>query len=145
MMIDETIDEQVFLTLPDPVLQLNMEKEDLQNEERNNPDDYNIRVFTQDNNNTSEKNSFPVTIITKNQSLHVSEINNTEESENVSNTKSSSIVTVTSKPKEPATLKTPFTRQIDKDGIQFPCPKICLLYTSPSPRDQRGSRMPSSA
>ena len=28
---------------------------------------------------------------------------------------------------------------LDKDG------KICLLYTSPSPRDQRGSRMPSSA
>ena len=28
-------------------------------------------------------------------------------------------------------------RKIDKDG--------CLLYTSPSPRDQRGSRMPSSA
>ena len=25
------------------------------------------------------------------------------------------------------------------------CPYICLLYTSPSPRDQRGSRMPSSA
>ena len=24
-------------------------------------------------------------------------------------------------------------------------PKCCLLYTSPSPRDQRGSRMPSSA
>ena len=24
-------------------------------------------------------------------------------------------------------------------------PSICLLYTSPSPRDQRGSRMPSSA
>ena len=24
-------------------------------------------------------------------------------------------------------------------------PQICLLYTSPSPRDQRGSRMPSSA
>ena len=24
-------------------------------------------------------------------------------------------------------------------------PGICLLYTSPSPRDQRGSRMPSSA
>ena len=24
-------------------------------------------------------------------------------------------------------------------------PKLCLLYTSPSPRDQRGSRMPSSA
>ena len=25
------------------------------------------------------------------------------------------------------------------------CDKTCLLYTSPSPRDQRGSRMPSSA
>ena len=25
------------------------------------------------------------------------------------------------------------------------CISICLLYTSPSPRDQRGSRMPSSA
>ena len=24
-------------------------------------------------------------------------------------------------------------------------PRVCLLYTSPSPRDQRGSRMPSSA
>ena len=24
-------------------------------------------------------------------------------------------------------------------------PSYCLLYTSPSPRDQRGSRMPSSA
>ena len=29
---------------------------------------------------------------------------------------------------------------VNKSGIQ-----ICLLYTSPSPRDQRGSRMPSSA
>ena len=29
----------------------------------------------------------------------------------------------------------------DEDGN----PKVCLLYTSPSPRDQRGSRMPSSA
>ena len=27
----------------------------------------------------------------------------------------------------------------------FPKVKPCLLYTSPSPRDQRGSRMPSSA
>ena len=27
----------------------------------------------------------------------------------------------------------------------FTTVKICLLYTSPSPRDQRGSRMPSSA
>ena len=33
------------------------------------------------------------------------------------------------------------------DGIQISqyLPKTCLLYTSPSPRDQRGSRMPSSA
>ena len=30
-----------------------------------------------------------------------------------------------------------------KDIIEEP--KLCLLYTSPSPRDQRGSRMPSSA
>ena len=29
------------------------------------------------------------------------------------------------------------------DGMKFLHP--CLLYTSPSPRDQRGSRMPSSA
>ena len=28
--------------------------------------------------------------------------------------------------------------------VQF-TPDLCLLYTSPSPRDQRGSRMPSSA
>ena len=33
-------------------------------------------------------------------------------------------------------------------GVLMVCPgfiKTCLLYTSPSPRDQRGSRMPSSA
>ena len=30
-----------------------------------------------------------------------------------------------------------------KDRIDDP--ETCLLYTSPSPRDQRGSRMPSSA
>ena len=29
--------------------------------------------------------------------------------------------------------------------VRFEFPYICLLYTSPSPRDQRGSRMPSSA
>ena len=29
--------------------------------------------------------------------------------------------------------------------IDFKRNKFCLLYTSPSPRDQRGSRMPSSA
>ena len=32
---------------------------------------------------------------------------------------------------------------IDNDGVDEVF--ICLLYTSPSPRDQRGSRMPSSA
>ena len=30
-------------------------------------------------------------------------------------------------------------------GLPLPMYIICLLYTSPSPRDQRGSRMPSSA
>ena len=30
-------------------------------------------------------------------------------------------------------------------GVPVVGPYICLLYTSPSPRDQRGSRMPSSA
>ena len=30
-------------------------------------------------------------------------------------------------------------------GYKVDPSKICLLYTSPSPRDQRGSRMPSSA
>ena len=30
---------------------------------------------------------------------------------------------------------------LNEDGLL----RICLLYTSPSPRDQRGSRMPSSA
>ena len=35
---------------------------------------------------------------------------------------------------------------VEQAGIQAIHPdKICLLYTSPSPRDQRGSRMPSSA
>ena len=31
------------------------------------------------------------------------------------------------------------------DFLQFEPYNFCLLYTSPSPRDQRGSRMPSSA
>ena len=35
-------------------------------------------------------------------------------------------------------------RQIERD-VGFEISNICLLYTSPSPRDQRGSRMPSSA
>ena len=45
------------------------------------------------------------------------------------------------------------TSEVDKDGKKVDEPKEepkrdyknCLLYTSPSPRDQRGSRMPSSA
>ena len=31
------------------------------------------------------------------------------------------------------------------NGLKARVTKACLLYTSPSPRDQRGSRMPSSA
>ena len=33
----------------------------------------------------------------------------------------------------------------DKDSSNYTQSLGCLLYTSPSPRDQRGSRMPSSA
>ena len=33
----------------------------------------------------------------------------------------------------------------DRFEVAFEEERICLLYTSPSPRDQRGSRMPSSA
>ena len=46
----------------------------------------------------------------------------------------------------------PFTelKSMEDDGHVEPMNeednnRICLLYTSPSPRDQRGSRMPSSA
>ena len=40
--------------------------------------------------------------------------------------------------------------ETDKVSVEVPSPasgtlSSCLLYTSPSPRDQRGSRMPSSA
>ena len=35
-----------------------------------------------------------------------------------------------------------FDKKLLEDGSQY---IGCLLYTSPSPRDQRGSRMPSSA
>ena len=31
------------------------------------------------------------------------------------------------------------------EKLNIPQVSTCLLYTSPSPRDQRGSRMPSSA
>ena len=34
--------------------------------------------------------------------------------------------------------------ELQKNGFQVQS-IACLLYTSPSPRDQRGSRMPSSA
>ena len=40
------------------------------------------------------------------------------------------------------TLRIPFTGDSLRPGAQA---TSCLLYTSPSPRDQRGSRMPSSA
>ena len=36
-------------------------------------------------------------------------------------------------------------RQNRDERTGWSTPYICLLYTSPSPRDQRGSRMPSSA
>ena len=35
--------------------------------------------------------------------------------------------------------------RFDSRTTQAICAGFCLLYTSPSPRDQRGSRMPSSA
>ena len=38
-----------------------------------------------------------------------------------------------------------FTDAEDLDMERFETVGVCLLYTSPSPRDQRGSRMPSSA
>ena len=37
----------------------------------------------------------------------------------------------------------PFFEMIDSTG--YPWSHICLLYTSPSPRDRQKSRMPSSA
>ena len=36
-------------------------------------------------------------------------------------------------------------KKLVKSGSKVRCIVTCLLYTSPSPRDQRGSRMPSSA
>ena len=53
-------------------------------------------------------------------------------------------------------VKSALLTAMDNDGLAFSkrkitlstsgiVPKICLLYTSPSPRDQRGPRMPSSA
>ena len=48
-------------------------------------------------------------------------------------------------------MKKKFNHVDDLDGLEVPERQTvdgvggCLLYTSPSPRDQRGSRMPSSA
>ena len=51
-----------------------------------------------------------------------------------------------------AATKTPPAKVFDLSHWNITLPmdknrdgKVCLLYTSPSPRDQRGSRMPSSA
>ena len=41
--------------------------------------------------------------------------------------------------------QTDLTAQFLEDRIAAIEAQTCLLYTSPSPRDQRGSRMPSSA
>ena len=50
---------------------------------------------------------------------------------------------------EPLAINKTDAKDIGNIGLSFinkiPNPSICLLYTSPSPRDQRGSRMPSSA
>ena len=43
----------------------------------------------------------------------------------------------------PAAVRIIFSRNKQRFGDRFA--QTCLLYTSPSPRDQRGSRMPSSA
>ena len=37
------------------------------------------------------------------------------------------------------------TGNVEEKNLILSVKKLCLLYTSPSPRDQRGSRMPSSA
>ena len=44
---------------------------------------------------------------------------------------------------EPVDIKSP--KELDVPEVLLVIPQTCLLYTSPSPRDQRGSRMPSSA
>ena len=46
-------------------------------------------------------------------------------------------------------IETPNLDELAMNGVRLTnfhaAPTCCLLYTSPSPRDQRGSRMPSSA
>ena len=43
------------------------------------------------------------------------------------------------------TRRYPIEKKAANEATDHPHHKSCLLYTSPSPRDQRGSRMPSSA
>ena len=43
------------------------------------------------------------------------------------------------------TTRVEYLRWRWKDDVRLTLDRLCLLYTSPSPRDQRGSRMPSSA
>ena len=38
-----------------------------------------------------------------------------------------------------------YSKKLGFEGGQMPLQRSCLLYTSPSPRDKRQSRMPSSA
>ena len=52
------------------------------------------------------------------------------------------------KKKQPKKIKVPYStrsKNIPVPSQETMKMKSCLLYTSPSPRDQRGSRMPSSA
>ena len=44
-----------------------------------------------------------------------------------------------------ATSPIDFSLSIDRSNNKISCSRPCLLYTSPSPRDKRLSRMPSSA
>ena len=50
----------------------------------------------------------------------------------------------TTSPHARAQIHTPALEPAQRDANET-SPSACLLYTSPSPRDQRGSRMPSSA
>ena len=58
--------------------------------------------------------------------------------------KESDLVSIVSGVYEGRTLGTPIAMLIPNSDHR-PEAYTCLLYTSPSPRDQRGSRMPSSA
>ena len=46
-------------------------------------------------------------------------------------------------PEEPKIVTEPEITKIEAPEVEGP--KVCLLYTSPSPRDRTRSRMPSSA